>query len=92
MGLSGAKEYLFGLNCGAPLLRRKARQVNAKSGLRAKTRQKKGLDRAGLFRAVLGMRERPLTNRKGRKSARFQAPPIPRNPVGNLRDGVLRAP
>ena len=82
----------MGLNCGAPLLRRKARQVNAKSGLRAKMRPKKGLDSHRQGRAVLGMRERPLTNRKGRKSARFQAPPIPCNLVGHLRDGVLRAP
>ena len=36
----------------------------------------------------MGMRERLLTKRKGRKSAHFQAPPIPRNPVGHLREGL----
>ena len=55
-------------------------------------RENEGKEGSRQGRAVLGMRERLLTKRKGRKSAHFQAPPIPRNPVGHLRDGVLRAP
>ena len=88
-GLSGAEEHLVGVGLWCPPSAPQAPTGKCKVWPARENEAKEG-SRQG--RAVLGMRERPLTNRKGRKSAHFQAPPIPRNPVGHLRDGVLRAP
>ena len=90
MGLSGAKEYLVWVKLWCPPSAPQGPTGKRKVWPGARENEAKEGSRQG--RAVLGMRERPLTNRKGRKSAHFQAPPIPRNPVGHLRDGVLRAP
>ena len=71
MGLSGAKEYLVGVKLWCPPSAPQGPTGKRKVWPARENEAKEG-SRQG--RAVLGMRERPLTNRKGRKSAHFQAP------------------
>ena len=89
-GLSGAEEHLVGVGLWCPPSAPQAPTGKCKVWPARENEAKEG-SRQG--RAVLGMRERPLTNRKGRRPAHISRhPQFPATPSGTSGMGCYERP